>query len=90
MVGGGQIPRENRSMSPISRGRQTTRIEAEVWVILAGRGAASAAVALVLPPRLLALSGWMFASLAVIMPTMARRWRALIKRAENADRSTAT
>lgn len=76
---------------PLTRlDRSVARVEAEVWAILASTGATSAVLALVLPPRLLVLSGWMFASLAVIMPAMSRRWRSMTGRAEAADRSTAT
>ncbi|MCM2311341.1 MAG: TMEM175 family protein [Steroidobacteraceae bacterium] len=74
-------------LSHVDRG--AARVEAEVWGILVATGATSATLALVLPARLLVLSGWMFVSLAVIMPAMARRWRILTERAEAADRSTA-
>jgi hypothetical protein len=67
--------------------RTAARIEVEVWSVLACMGAASAALAVVLPPRWLALSGWLFASLAVIMPLLGRRWTRLSTAAEAADRS---
>jgi uncharacterized membrane protein len=67
--------------------RAAARVEMEVWAILACMGVTSAALALVLPPRWLVLSGWLFASLAVIMPLSGRRWARLTTAAEAADRS---
>ena len=73
---------------PLSAGdRAAARVEVEVWSILACMGAASALLAVLLPPRWLVLSGWMFASLAVIMPLLGRRWKRLSTAAEAADRS---
>jgi uncharacterized membrane protein len=73
---------------PLSNEERTAaRIEVEVWSVLACMGAASAALAVVLPPRWLVLSGWLFASLAVIMPLLGRRWKRLSTAAEAADRS---
>lgn len=70
--------------------RVQARVEVEVWAILALMGAASAILAMVVPPRFLALAGWMFASLAVIMPLMGRRWRRLGERAASIGRSDDT
>jgi uncharacterized membrane protein len=73
---------------PLSTVERTAAcIEVEVWSILAGMGAASAVLAVVLPPQWLVLSGWLFASLAVIMPLLGRRWKRLSAAAEAADRS---
>jgi uncharacterized membrane protein len=67
--------------------RLTARSEIEAWAILAAMGAISASLALVLPPRLVALSVWLYVGLAVIMPLMSRRWRRLGAAAEALERS---
>jgi len=50
-------------------------------------GAISAAMAVLLPPRVVGLSVWLYVGLAVIMPLMGRRWRRLGAAAEALDRS---
>ncbi len=62
---------------PLSAARRlTARHEIEAWGILAASGAISVLLALVLPPRFVALSVWLYVALAVIMPLMSRRrWR---------------
>jgi uncharacterized membrane protein len=67
--------------------RITARIEIEAWAILASMGAISAALAVLLPPRLVGLSVWLYVGLAVIMPLMGIRWRRVGAAAEAFDRS---
>jgi uncharacterized membrane protein len=55
--------------------RLTARFEIEAWAILAAMGAISASLAMLLPPRFVPVSVWLYAALAVIMPLMSRRWR---------------
>jgi uncharacterized membrane protein len=69
--------------------RVRARVEVEVWAILSAMGTASAVLAILMPPRLLAVAGWMFASLAIIMPVMGRRWKRLSDQAATTDRSDA-
>jgi uncharacterized membrane protein len=72
---------------PLSAARRlTARSEMEAWGILAASGAISASLAVVLPPRLVALSVWLYVGLAVIMPLMSRRWRRLGAAAEALER----
>jgi hypothetical protein len=59
----------------------------EAWAILASMGAISAALAVLLPPRLVGLSVWLYVGLAVIMPLMGMRWRRVGTAAEALDRS---
>jgi uncharacterized membrane protein len=67
--------------------RVAARIEIEAWAILASMGAISAALAVLLPPRLVGLSVWLYVGLAVIMPLMGMRWRRVGAAAEALDRS---
>jgi uncharacterized membrane protein len=61
--------------------RAVAGVEVQAWGILAAMGAASALLALVLPPRQIGLAVWIYASLAVIMPLMSQRWRRQVERA---------
>lgn len=61
--------------------RAVASVEVQAWGILAAMGAASALLALVLPPRLIGYAVWLYASLAVIMPLMSRRWKRQVERA---------
>jgi len=73
---------------PLSRvDRVTARIEIEAWSITAAMGAISAALAMILPPRLVGLAVWLYVGLAVIMPLMGRRWRRMGDAAVALDRS---
>jgi uncharacterized membrane protein len=67
--------------------RGAARIEIEAWSILASMGAISAALAVILPPRLVGLAVWLYVGLAVIMPLMGRRWRRMDDDAVALDRS---
>jgi len=60
--------------------RVVANVEVQVWGILAGMGAASVLLALVLPPRQIGYAVWIYASLAVIMPVMGRRWQRQVER----------
>jgi len=66
--------------------RVTARVEIEAWGILAAMGTVSAALAMLLPPRLVVLSVWLYVGLAVIMPLMSRRWRRVGAAAEARER----
>jgi len=57
--------------------RVQVRIELEVWGVLGTYGVLSTALALLLPPRHLPLAVWLYASLAVVMPLLGRRWARL-------------
>lgn len=73
---------------PLSPARRViARNEIEAWGILAASGAISASLALVLPPRMVALSVWLYVGLAVLMPLMSRRWHRLGAAAEALERS---
>ena len=61
--------------------RAVAGIEVQAWGILAGMGAASVLLALVLPPRQIGYAVWIYASLAVIMPLMGRFWQRQVERA---------
>lgn len=50
-------------------------VEVQAWTILCAMGAASAALALALPPKWLPASVWLYASLAVVMPVLGQWWR---------------
>jgi hypothetical protein len=67
--------------------RVTARSEIEAWGILASMGAISATLAVILPPRLVGISVWLYVGLAVIMPLMGMRWRRMGDAAEALDRS---
>jgi uncharacterized membrane protein len=67
--------------------RAAARIEVQAWAILAMMGATSAALAVLLPPRFVGLSVWLYLSLAIIMPLMGRHWRRLDAAAAALDRS---
>ena len=66
--------------------RVTARVEIEAWGILAAMGTVSAALAMLLPPRLVVLSVWLYVGMAVIMPLMSRRWRRVGAAAEARER----
>jgi hypothetical protein len=70
--------------------RSQARVEVEVWGVLSVMGAASAFLAAFMPPRYLVLAEWMFASLAIIMPLMGRRWKRLAREAQAIDGSRPT
>ena len=70
--------------------RVTARTETEAWAILAAMGAISALLAVLLPPRLIGLSVWIYVGLSVIMPLMSRRWRRLGETAGSAGGSPTT
>lgn len=61
--------------------RVTARLEVEAWGVLASMGAVSALLAATLPARLVSVSVWLYASLAVVMPLMGRRWRRMAEAA---------
>jgi len=65
--------------------RAVAGVEAEAWGILAGLGAVSTILALVLPASMVVLAVWIWMSLAVIMPLMSRRWNRVVKLAVSAD-----
>lgn len=65
--------------------RAVAGIEVQAWGILAALGVASATLALLLPPRHFGWAVWLYASLAVIMPLMGRRWNAQVERAITAE-----
>jgi len=65
--------------------RATAGVEVQAWGILAAMGAASALLALVLPPRQIGYAVWIYAGLAVIMPVMGRRWKRQVARAVAAE-----
>ena len=65
--------------------RAVAGVEVQAWGILGAMGAASALLALVLPPRQIGLAVWLYASLAVIMPLMGHRWKRQVERAVAAE-----
>lgn len=65
--------------------RAVASVEVQVWGILSAMGVASALLALALPPRQIGFAVWIYASLAVIMPVMGRRWQRQIDRAVTAE-----
>jgi uncharacterized membrane protein len=65
--------------------RAVASVEVQAWGILAAMGATSALLALVLPPRGTGYAVWIYATLAVIMPLMGRRWNAQVERAIAAE-----
>jgi uncharacterized membrane protein len=67
-------------LSAVDRAVADTEVQA--WAILGGVGGLSAALALLLPPRLIGASAWLYATLALVMPLMGRRWNRHIARAE--------
>lgn len=60
--------------------RAVAAVEVQAWGILASMGALSALLTLLLPPRQIGFAVWIYASLAVIMPLMGRRWQREIER----------
>lgn len=67
--------------------RAVAGVEVQAWGILAGMGAASALLALLLPPRHIGVAVWIYSSLAVIMPVMSKRWERAVQRAAAAPPS---
>lgn len=67
--------------------RVTARLEVEAWAVLASMGAVSALLAATLPPGLVVVSVWLYASLAVVMPLLGRRWSRMAEAASALDRS---
>lgn len=61
--------------------RAVAGVEVQAWGILASLGAISAVLTLLLPPRHIGFAVWIYASLAVIMPIMGRRWERAVQRA---------
>jgi uncharacterized membrane protein len=61
--------------------RAVAVVEVQAWGILAGMGALSALLTLVLPPRQIGYAVWIYASLAVVMPVMSARWKRSVERA---------
>jgi hypothetical protein len=61
--------------------RAVAGVEVQAWGILAGMGAASALLALLLPPRHIGFAVWIYSALAVIMPVMGKRWERTVQRA---------
>ncbi|MEY2920965.1 MAG: hypothetical protein RL261_2270 [Pseudomonadota bacterium] len=60
-------------------------VEVQRWGVLAGAGAASATLAVFAPLRHLGWAVWLYASLAVIMPLLGRRWHRQVRRAVAAE-----
>jgi uncharacterized membrane protein len=65
--------------------RAVAGVEVQAWGILASMGGISTALALLLPPRQIGYAVWIYASLAVIMPVMGRRWQRQVERAIGAE-----
>jgi uncharacterized membrane protein len=65
--------------------RAVARVEVQAWGILASMGAMSTLLALALPPKQVGFAVWIYASLAVIMPLMGRRWERHVARAVTAE-----
>ena len=65
--------------------RAIAGVEVQAWGVLAGLGAASATLAAIAPPRHLGWAVWLYASLAVIMPLLSRRWHRQVRRAVVAE-----
>lgn len=61
--------------------RAVAGVEVQAWSILAGTALASVLLALLLPAKLVGYAVWIYASLAVIMPIMGRRWGRAVERA---------
>jgi hypothetical protein len=61
--------------------RAVAVVEVQAWGILAGMGAMSALLTLLLPPRQIGYAVWIYASLAVVMPVMGARWKRSVERA---------
>jgi hypothetical protein len=55
--------------------RAGVNAEVEAWAVIGGFGASSAVLSLALPKNLLPLAVWLYASMAVVMPLLSRRWR---------------
>ena len=67
--------------------RAVAGVEVQAWGILASMGAMSTLLTLLLPPRQIGYAVWIYASLAVIMPVMSKRWERAVQRAAAAPPS---
>jgi uncharacterized membrane protein len=65
--------------------RAVAGVEAQAWGVLAGLGAVSTILALLMPPAWIGLAVWIWMSLALIMPLMSRRWSRIVEVAAGAD-----
>jgi len=68
--------------------RAVAGVEVQAWGILASMGAASALLALLLPPKLIGFAVWIYASLAIVMPLMSRHWQRRVERVVAAQPSS--
>ena len=68
--------------------RAVAGVEVQAWGILAAMGAASALLALLLPPKLIGFAVWIYASLAIVMPVMSSRWKRRVERVVAAQPSS--